>query len=61
MAGHAKLTPDDGVDTYSLLLECFLSEQMTLAQLREHVDRDPAFGEYVLAHFTPPDPKPLWR
>jgi hypothetical protein len=60
MAGHEKQAPEHGVDTYSLLLESFLSEQMSLAQLREHMERDPAFREYVLAHFTPPGSKPLW-
>lgn len=60
MAGHEKLPLDDGVDTYSLLLECFLSEQMSLAQLREHMERDPAFREYVLANFTALGQKPLW-
>jgi hypothetical protein len=56
MARQEKLTPDEGADTYPLLLECFLSEQMSLAQLREHMERDPAFRDYVLAHC----PKQLW-
>jgi hypothetical protein len=56
MARQEKLTPDEGADTYPLLLECFLSEQMSLAQLREHMERDPSFREYVLAHC----PKQLW-
>ena len=60
MARQEEQTPGDGVDTYPLLLECFLSEQMSLSQLHEHMDRDSAFREYVLAHITPQGPKLLW-
>jgi hypothetical protein len=38
--------------THEELLACFRSEQMTAAQIQQHIRDDPAFAEYVKETLT---------
>lgn len=39
---------DEDMGRYRRLFECFLTEQMSLMQLYEHMDSDLAFRDYVI-------------
>jgi hypothetical protein len=43
------------IEAHRTLFECFLSEQMSLAQLQEHMQQDPDFCAYVLERTRPKD------
>lgn len=40
--------PGEDCEAHRILFECFLSEQMSLEQLHEHMQQDPDFRAYVL-------------
>lgn len=47
MGRQEKDVPREDLEAHRLLFECFLSEQMSLAQIYEHMNRDAGFRDYV--------------